>query len=85
MKAPTSTPVRRLVGSVRTATAAAVTRLASMSLASDTARQVEAVDLERCLPLLGERDLGIDVRHEHELLNRAEAVIGENLIQLRAR
>ncbi len=40
MKAPTSTLVRRLVGSVRTATAWAVTRLASMSLASDSARVV---------------------------------------------
>ena len=40
MKAPTSTLVRLLVGSVRTATAGAVMRLASMSLASETARVV---------------------------------------------
>ena len=40
MKAPTRTLVRRLVGSVRTATAGAVMRLASMSLASETARVV---------------------------------------------
>ena len=40
MKAPTSTLVRRLVGSVRTATAGAVMLLASMSLASDSARVV---------------------------------------------
>ena len=74
MNAPTSTLVRRLVGSVRTATAAAVTRLASMSLASDTAR----VRLKRLTSsvLLGERDLGIDVRHGHSF-DRAEAVIGD--------
>ena len=40
MKAPTSTLVRLLVGSVRTATAGAVMRLASMSFASDSARVV---------------------------------------------
>ena len=86
MKAPTSTLVRRLVGSVRTATAGAVMRLASMSLAErDGARRVEAVELQRHLALLGERDLGVEGRQRDELLDGTERRVGDDLLLLRTR
>ena len=85
MKAPTSTLVRLLVGSVRTATAAAVMRLASMSLASEIARVVlKRLSSSVDLALLGERDLRVEVRERDELLDRAEAAVGDDLLLRRA-
>ena len=43
------------------------------------ARRVEAVDLQRGQALLGERDLRVEVRERDELLDRAQAVVGDDL------